>query len=174
MLITPLTRGSSTKLRPVMWATALTTASMSALTRLSVPASSAARAGAARSAAISAAAARSRWVGVFTGAGRRRVALGPEAKTASPTVPEAPRRGNDSMGFFALFPSYGSLRRNKTRIRTGTTDHLTVQFHDFREIPDATPKPRPEPAPHLPHAVSPPVLACAFPASSTRPSAAYP
>src|SRR5215510_7712922 len=44
MLITPLTRGSSTKLRPVISATALTTASMSALTKLRVTGSSAARA----------------------------------------------------------------------------------------------------------------------------------
>src|SRR5437773_5006322 len=42
MLMTPLTRGSTTKLRPVISATALTTASMSALTKFSVTASSAA------------------------------------------------------------------------------------------------------------------------------------
>src|SRR5260221_1535968 len=47
MLMTPLTRGSTTKLRPVIAATAGTTASMSALTKFKVTASSAARSGAA-------------------------------------------------------------------------------------------------------------------------------
>ncbi len=45
MLITPFTRGSTTKLRPVISDTALTTASMSALTKLSVTVSSAPKAG---------------------------------------------------------------------------------------------------------------------------------
>src|SRR5512144_912270 len=44
MLTLPLTRGSGTELRPVISETALTTASMSALTKLSVTGSSAARA----------------------------------------------------------------------------------------------------------------------------------
>ena len=44
MLMLPLTRGSIRKLRPVISATALTTASMSALTKLSVTVSSAAAA----------------------------------------------------------------------------------------------------------------------------------